>query len=221
MTAIKIAIVDDQVLFLKGLRLLINTFSDIEILFEANNGEELLQSLRQQQPDVILCDLRMPVMDGLEATEHVRAQYPEVKIILLTMYDDERLINQVMKKGAHGYLLKNEEPQALKKAIQTVVEKGFYFNDYVSKALLNGLQKNQAHTRPWEDSLHIQLSKRELEVLHLICQEHTSAEIAAKLFISTRTVENHRKSLLAKTDVKNTAGLVIFAIRNNIVTIDE
>lgn len=220
MTAIKLAIADDQVLFLKGLRLLIRSFEDIELIIEANNGQELIDAIATNQPDVILMDLRMPVMDGLEATEKIKALYPDIKIILLTMYDEERLINHMMKAGANGYLLKNEEPNILKEAIHTVVEKEFYFNDYVSKALLRGIQKNHKEVRPWETIDNLQLTKREMEVLGLICQERTSAEIADELFISIRTVENHRKSLLTKTDVRNTAGLIIYAIRNQLIDIN-
>lgn len=221
MPPIKLAIADDQVLFIKGLRLLIQSFEGIEIVIEANNGQELIDAIAANQPDVILMDLRMPVMDGLEATEKIKALYPEMKIILLTMYDEDRLINHMMKVGANGYLLKNEEPDILEKAIHAVVEKEFYFNDYVSKALLRGMQKKQKEVRPWKAADNLQLTKREMEVLDLICKEYTSAEIANELFISIRTVENHRKSLLAKTDVRNTAGLIIFAIRNQLVDINS
>lgn len=220
MTVVKLAIADDQVLFLKGLRLLIRSFDDVELIIEATNGQELIEAIATNQPDVILMDLRMPVMDGLEATEKIKALYPDIKIILLTMYDEERLINHMMKVGANGYLLKNEEPHILKEAIQAVVEKEFYFNDYVSKALLRGIQKKHNEIRPWKTGDSDQLTKREIEVLNLICQERTSAEIADELFISTRTVENHRKSLLTKTGVRNTAGLIIYAIRNQLIDIN-
>lgn len=217
MSTIKLAITDDQVLFVKGLRLLMNSFDNIEIIIEAHNGQELLDALQNQQPDVILMDLKMPVMDGLEATEKVKASYPDIKIILLTTYNEERLINHMMKVGANGYLLKNEEPEILKAAIESVYEKEFYFSDYVSKALLKGMQQKQTEVRPWKGTDQTELTKREVEVLQLICQEYTSSEIADQLYISPRTVENHRKSLLSKTGVRNTAGLIIFAIRNQIV----
>lgn len=221
MSSIKLAIADDQVLFLKGLKLLIKSFEEIELVIEAANGQELLDAVALEQPDVILMDLRMPVMDGLEATEKIKTQYPDIKIILLTMYDEERLINHMMKVGANGYLLKNEEPEILQQAIQAVVEKEFYFNDYVSKALLKGMQRNQKEVRPWKAADNLQFTKRELEVLALICREFTSAEIAKELFISSRTVENHRKSLLAKTGVRNTAGLIIYAIRHQLIQMED
>ncbi|MEZ4991657.1 MAG: response regulator transcription factor [Saprospiraceae bacterium] len=126
MPTIKLAIADDQILFLKGLRLLIRSFENVELIIEASNGKELIEAIALNQPDVILMDLRMPVMDGLEATEKIRELYPDIRIILLTMYDEERLINHMMKVGANGYLLKNEEPEVLRTAIQTVYEKEFY-----------------------------------------------------------------------------------------------
>ncbi|MCB0628318.1 MAG: response regulator transcription factor [Lewinella sp.] len=220
MPTIKLAIADDQILFLKGLRLLIRSFENVELIIEASNGKELIEAIALNQPDVILMDLRMPVMDGLEATEKIRELYPDIRIILLTMYDEERLINHMMKVGANGYLLKNEEPEVLKTAIQTVYEKEFYFNEYVSKALLKGIQKKHQPVRPWKIQDNLQLTQREMEVLNLICREFTSGEIAEQLFISIRTVENHRNSLLSKTGVRNTAGLIIYAIRNKLVELD-
>lgn len=218
---LKLAVADDQVMFRKGLRLLLRTFDKVELIIEANNGQELLDAIAKNQPDIILLDLRMPVMDGLEATEKIKATYPDIKIILLTSYDDEELINQLMRVGANGYLLKNEEPEVLKEAILAVAEKGFYFNDYVSKALLKGMQKKPREVRPWKTDNNLELTKREMEVLNLICKEYTSAEIAEELFISIRTVENHRKSLLSKTSVRNTAGLVIYSIRHQLIELDQ
>lgn len=220
MNPIRLAIADDQLLFIKGLKLLISSFEDIQLIIEAHNGQELLDAIAKQQPEVVLMDLRMPVMDGLEATKRIKAQYPKIKILLLSMYDNERLINHMMKVGANGYLLKNEDPEVLKEAIYAVMEKEFYFTEYVSKALLQGTQKKNKEIRPWKTDRGLNITKRELEILQLICQEYTSHEIAEKLAISKRTVENHRQNIIEKTGVKNTAGLIIFALRNRLVTIE-
>lgn len=220
MPPIKLAIADDQTLFLKGMRLLLKTFKEVELIIEAINGQELLDAIQKEVPDIILMDLRMPVMDGLVATEKVKELYPEVNVILLTMYDDMALINYMMKIGASGYLVKNEEPKELRKAIIEVAQKGFYFNDYVSRALLQGIQKKYKKPQVWEGSEHLQISPRELEVLDLICKGYTSAEVAERLFISIRTVNNHRKNIMDKTQTRNTAGLIIFAIRNRLVDVD-
>ncbi len=217
MKKIKLIIADDQVLFLKGLRLLINTFDSIELVAEATNGEQLIKLINIHQPDVVLIDLKMPVMDGIEATKKIRQTNPELKIILLSMHNDQRIINHIMKIGANSYLLKNEEPEILREAIEEVTKKGFYFNDYVSKALLSGIQ--QPRTGDIHSTLtdNYHLTRREIEILKLICEEYTSGEIAQQLYISTRTVEGHRKSLLSKTGVRNTAGLVLFALKNQLV----
>ena len=214
---IKLAIADDQKLFLRGLRLIMEDFPLIEIISEAHNGKELLRALEQEQPDVILLDLKMPVMDGMEATQRIKERYPDIRIILLTMHDDERLINHMMDIGANGYLLKDEEPQIVREAIVSVYERGHYFNDYVSKALLNGM-KNRKKITSIDAHLSADLSKRELEVLELICQEYTTAEIAERLYISARTVDGHRRSLQEKTGVRNLAGLVLYAVRHGLIT---
>lgn len=219
MKKIRLIIADDQVLFLKGLRMLINTFDTIELIGEATNGQALLNLINEATPDVILIDLKMPILDGIEVTKKIRATNSALKIILLSMYNDESIINHIMKIGANGYLLKNEEPYILKEAIEAVVEKGFYFNEYVSKALLRGVQQPKAKPTQIENSVVASLTKRELEILQLICKEYTSSEIAKELFISIRTVEGHRKSLSSKIGVKNTAGIVLFALKNKLFKI--
>lgn len=221
MKPISLAIADDQVLFRKGLKLLIHSFDGIELVIEASNGVELLSAVQQNQPDVILMDLRMPEMDGLEATGKIKKLFPSIKVILLTMYDEEHLINHMMKLGANGYLLKNEEPEEVEKAIRSVMEKDFYFNDYVSKALLSGLRHPKHEMKNLRSGAETSISKREREVLELICREFTSSEIAKELYISIRTVENHRKNLLAKTNARNTAGLILFAVRNQLIDVGK
>ena len=218
---IKLALCDDQVLFLRGLKFLFQEFDNIDVIIEATGGKELLEKLKDNLPDVILMDVKMPEMDGVEATRLVKEQYPSIKIILLSMYDDERLIHHVIENGANGYLLKNEEPQVVKEAIESVMAKDFYFNDYVSRALMTGMQTRgrKKTTAELIAGTATKLSAREMEVLQLVCEEKTTAEIAKELFISVRTVEGHRKNLIDKTGVRNTAGLVIFAIKNNLATV--
>jgi len=221
MKPISLAIADDQILFRKGLKLLIHSFDGIELVIEVSNGVELLSAVQQNQPDVILMDLRMPEMDGLEATGKIKKLFPSIKVILLTMYDEEHLINHMMKLGANGYLLKNEEPEEVEFAIRSVMKKDFYFNDYVSKALLSGLRHPKHEMKNLGSGAETSISKREREVLELICREFTSSEIAKELYISIRTVENHRKNLLAKTNARNTAGLILFAVRNQLIDVGK
>lgn len=216
MSPIKVALVDDQTLFLKGLRLILEGYPEIDIVIEADNGSDFLSAVVTEQPDVVLLDLKMPGMDGIEVAEKLKAIAPQVKIILLTMHDDEHFIHHVLSLGANGYLLKNEEPAILREAIQKVMTQEYYLNDYVAKALLNNIKKKDTPPSNDKEALFT-LTLREKEILQLICQEHTTGEIAEQLFISKRTVEGHRQNLLDKTGVRNTAGLVIYALKNQLV----
>ena len=211
---IKIAIADDHALFRKGLIALISDFGGIEVLFEAENGKALIEQLKEHQPDIVLMDLVMPEMDGIEATKHIEEHFPSVKVIVLSMHDEEKYIIHLIESGAAGYLLKNAPPDEVEAAIHAVYTKGHFLNDYTSQMMITHL-KNK-HQAPQNVSLKINISKREMDVLQLICQEMTTPEIADHLCISTRTVEWHRQNLLEKTGVKNIAGLVVFAIKNDL-----
>lgn len=214
---VKVAVADDHVLFRKGLITILETDPNIEVVLDANNGKELIQQLDNGLPDVILMDLKMPEMDGMEATKIVKKKYPEIKVLVLSMYDEEQFIIYCLELGANGYLLKNTDPDEVMKAISVVIEKDFYFNDHISTVMMKGLhQKNRSKSKPKLVS-GIQLTNREKEVLELICKEFTTPEIGEKLFISHRTVEGHRKNLLEKTGAKNTAGLVVFALKNELI----
>jgi DNA-binding NarL/FixJ family response regulator len=192
-------------------------FDFIGEISEASNGSELLENLANAKllPDVILLDLRMPVMDGVEAQQKIRMLYPEIKIIVLTMEDDEQYILHLINEGVNGYLLKNTDPDEMEKAIQKVVEKGFYFSDDISKLVMKSLFSKEKHAL----TSNLDLNDRELEILKLICKEFTAAEIADKLNLSVRTIEGYRQKLLDKSGAKNMAGLVVFAIKYNLVTV--
>lgn len=212
---IKIAITDDHKLFRRGMNGMVSDFEEIEVLFEAGSGQELLDELKNTTIDLVLLDLEMPEMDGIATTPVLRNQFPEVKIIILTMHDDDQMIAHLMELGAHGYLLKDAEPEEVETAIRTTIENGFYFNERVSKAMLAGLVQKKKVKPTF--SHQTDLSEREVEVLKLICQEFTSQEIADKLFISKRTVEGHRNRLLEKIGAKNTVGLVVFAAHHGML----
>lgn len=214
---IKVAIADDQLLFRKGIEALINGFKNMKLVLEADSGRSLLEALEKEEPlpDVILLDLKMPDMNGMEASKLIHEKYPAIKIIILSVYDDQKFIIHLLELGVHGYLFKNSEPAEVCSAIETVMKTGFYLNEPVLLAMREGIQKK---SKVSIDSYG--LSTRELEVLALICKEFTAQEIADKLFISIRTVEGHRNNLLLKTGARNTAGLVIFAIRHHLVELD-
>lgn len=209
-------IADDHKVFRQGLRYTLNTDPQLKCIGEAENGKQLLQLLASIQPDVILMDLKMPEMDGMEATKAIRQLYPDVKILVLTMYDDEQFVLHMLDMGVNGYLIKNADPDEIIKALYTVHENDYYFNDMVSRLMLRTIvNKKQVQQRTKEN---VQLSDKETEILRLICLEHTNAEIAEKVFLSQRTVEGIRSTLLEKIGVRNTAGLVMYAVKKGIVS---
>lgn len=217
MNRIRIALIDDQNLFRQSLAALIVSTPDLELVTEAENGIDFLDRVSQlpEQPHVILMDMQMPGMDGIELNAVLHRQYPQIRIIVLSVHANERLIARMIEAGANGYLVKNCDKEELLTAIRTVFKSGFYINNDVLKAIQQAaLQKS----KPLKNinALAIELSGREKEVLELICREYSNAEIAEKLFISVRTAEGHRNNLLAKTGCRNTAGLVLFAIKHHL-----
>lgn len=215
MSKIKIAIADDYKIFREGLKVGFSADDNLEVIMEADNGEDLLKALETTTPDVIIMDLKMPIMDGMEATKAVRKKYPAIKVLVVTMYDDDKFIIHLMENGANGYLLKNTEPDEIIKSIYAVQENGYYFNDVVNKALLKKLVLKN-NLKP-SFNQNVELTERELEVLKLICEEKTAAEIAKLIFLSPRSVEGIRQRLIEKIGVRNTAGLVMFAVKNSMV----
>jgi DNA-binding NarL/FixJ family response regulator len=186
----------------------------LKCIGEAGNGLELLEMLQDKKAEVILLDLKMPEMDGMETLKVLKEKYPDLKIIVLTMFEEEHFILHMMESGANAYLLKNAEAQEIKMAIHSVYENEYYFNDLVNTTLLRKVVQQKKAPRFKEE---IRLNDRETEVLQLICQEYTAAEIGQKVFLSTRTIEGIRSALLEKIGVRNTAGLVMYAVKNGIV----
>ena len=200
MSIIKVAIADDHKIFRKGVILSLRQYTNIKFVLEAENGEELLNGLAEAAPDVVLMDLRMPVKDGIEATKTISKDFPNIHVIVLTMYEDERFVSHLMENGANGYLLKSADPSEIKKAILEVVAKGYYLNNFVNKVLL---KKSHSRTKiiPSLNS-EIVISDKEREVLRLLCMEFTALEIAQKMYISPRTVEAIKDRLMDRFNVK-------------------
>lgn len=214
---IQVAICDDHQLFREGIRFLLERMPNIDFRYEAGNGEELIRKLEEEHPDVLLLDLEMPDMDGVEALKQIRTLYPDLGVIILTTYSDSKMVAYLMELGANSYLLKDTDAETLQRGIQSVFHEGYYFTREVSKAMLTGLKGN-SRKKP-ELKNNVTISEREQEVLELICQEYTTKEIADKLFISSRTAEGHRKNLIEKLGVKNTAGLIVKSIRLGIIEV--
>lgn len=211
---IKIIIADDHQLFIDGIKSIIKSIKNLEISAEVKNGKQLLDCLSKHLCDVILMDINMPDMDGIEATKEVKKLYPNIKIIMLTMYSSRDYIEKLLRVGADGYILKNTGKEELQKAIETVHQGESYFSAEVTERIMEGLQKKKSTER---NSFTVELTEREIDVLKLIVQELTTSEIAEKLFISTHTVETHRKNLISKLNVRNIAGLVKYAMQNGLV----
>ena len=217
---INIAIADDQKLFRKGMVALLTTFENISLVFEAENGKQLIELCEQAivKPDIILLDLSMPEMNGLEALKILKEKHPSIRVIVLTIHEAENFILTTIQAGANGYLAKNAEPEEVELAINEVYKNDFHFTLPMLEIMRKGLAKKlQPVALDNEDNL----TPREKEVLQLICKQFSSAEIAEKLFLSSRTVEGHRNNLLAKTNSRNTAGLVLYALKNNFIDLDN
>lgn len=215
MSDITVAIADDHQLFRKGVIHSLSAYQQIRFVIEAGTGDELLASLAEHPIQVVLMDLKMPGKDGIETTKIISRAYPHIKVLVVSMHEDERFVHHLMENGAHGYLLKNAEPQEMLNAITAVVEKGYYLNDFVNRVLLRNAGQKQKVLPPLEQDMA--LSEREKMVLRLICMEFTAQEIAQKMELSSRTVEAIKDRLMDRFGAKNTAGLVFFAVRNNLI----
>ncbi|MCD6067641.1 MAG: response regulator containing a CheY-like receiver domain and an DNA-binding domain [Bacteroidetes bacterium] len=216
--SIRLIIADDHQMFIDGIRSALADNGSIQIIATANNGKQLLSLLENETPDVILLDINMPEMNGLDAARHIVKKFPEIKIIILSMYLEKQFIEELVKIGVSGYILKNTGMKELEQAIITVTEGKKHFSGDITLKMI-GAETNESY--PGHPVMHKEenpvLTEREIEVLKLIALEHTTPEIAEKLFISAYTVETHRKNLIRKLNVKNIAGLVKYAVQQGFV----
>lgn len=213
MEKIRIALADDHHLFRNGLKILLGAFPEFEIVAEASNGKELMKQLSQAPADIILMDISMPEMDGIEATAAVSGLYPDTKVIALSMYGEEEYYYSIVDAGAKGFILKDSDISEVKDAIETVHKGGNYFSQELLYHVIRKIKNREQEIKSSS------LSKREKEILLKICEGLSNHEIAETLFISKRTVDKHRANLLAKTNSKNTASLILYAIKNKLIEI--
>ncbi len=212
---IRVIIADDHMLFRAGVKTALGMKKDIRMVGEADNGMQLLNLLKHVQPDVILLDIQMPILDGISTLPEIKKLYPEIRVIMLTMHNDHSMISKLMELGANAYLTKNSDSEVIYEAIKTVFEQEFYFNALTNKALIDGLRtKRQAETaHPAE----VKLSDKEIHILKLMCEEKSTKEIADMVDLSPRTVEAIRDKLKSKTGAKSMAGLVMYAVKAGIL----
>lgn len=214
---IKVIIADDHVLYRAGVKTALSAKKDVKVIAEADNGMHLLNMLKMIQPDVILLDIQMPIMDGIGALPEIKRLYPEVRVIMLTMMDDHSMITKLMEIGANSYLTKTSDSEIIYEAIKTCFEQEYYFNSLTNKALLTNLkQRNDAlpHKMMQQEA---QLNEKEILILKLMCEEKSTKEIADIVDLSPRTVEAIRDKLKVKTGAKSTAGLIMYAVKHNIL----
>ena len=207
---IKIFLVDDHNLFREGLKFLLSNNDFISEIYEAENGANLLKNVFNVKPDIILMDIEMPIMNGIEATKEALKICPKSKVIALSMHDSEKFYSEMIDAGAKGFLLKNSKFEDVQKAITDVNEGKNYFSPEILEAIIKNLNKKKYKKKNKD------LTEREIEILYNICKGLSNQEIADYLYISKRTVDKHRENILLKTQSKNTAGLVIYAIKNKI-----
>ena len=217
MGKIKLAIADDHKIFRNGLKATLEDCEDFDLILEASNGKQLTGMLTEVTPDVVLMDIKMPEMDGIQTTAWIKQRYPNVKLLALSMFNEDKYIVDMMRAGASGYLLKNAEPEEIIEAISTVNQKDYYFNERPSITLIKQLAGNSNSTNA--PLSMADFNEREIEVLRLVCQECSNQEIADKICLSVRTVEGYRARLFEKTRSKNLVGLVIFAIKAGIINV--
>jgi DNA-binding NarL/FixJ family response regulator len=215
---LKIIIVDDHPLFREGIKLLIEKENIGKVIGEAENGVEFLNILKKSKPDLVLMDIDMPVMDGYEASKLAKAKYPNLKIIVISMFSDKDNYENMISAGVSGFVLKTSGKHEMEKAISNVAKGESYFSaELLREIIINFNRINEEEAKIKEE--RIEITEREYEVLRCFCEGLTSSEIAAKLFVSVKTIEAHRSKLIHKTNTKNTINLILFAIKNKYVEI--
>jgi DNA-binding NarL/FixJ family response regulator len=205
----RVIIADDHSLFRQGLKLILMELNDIEVIADVPNGKELVEIAGILEPDLVIMDINMPFLNGIEASKILARDHPEIKILVVSMYGDEQYYNSVIENGVKGFILKDADNSELKTAVRDILNGKTYFSQELLLRLIRSKQT----------PANISLTSREQEILELICQGFGTAEISAKLFLSDRTIENHKANLFAKTGCKNSLSLVIFAIKNNLVSL--
>jgi DNA-binding NarL/FixJ family response regulator len=215
---IKIHIVEDIQIFRIGLKVILDAIPDVKVIGESVNGREFLAQILIELPDIVFMDIKMPEMDGLKATEAALVKYPDLKIIILSSFGEEEYINQLIQLGISGFVLKNSDKETIENAIHQVSSGNHYFSAEIMSVLVKSIYKSSHKKKPLDPVL---LSEREMEVLNLMCKGYSNKQIADKLFISYRTVEGHKSRLIQKTGNNNSLGLILWAMKNDVVSLNN
>jgi DNA-binding NarL/FixJ family response regulator len=212
---IKVSIADDHKIFRDGIRMSLKDRDYLKILWEAEDGKDLMHKMQLKRPDVLLMDIRMPEIDGIGAISMLRKEYEEVKIIILTMYDDQEMITRMMEMGANAYLTKTTDPDEIYQAILSCMNDDFYFNELVNKAVLSKLQTKRTVRQFYPNP--VKFSEKEVRILKLLAEDKTTEEISKEVFLSPRTVETIRQAMKTKVGAKTIAGLIMYGMRNKLI----
>jgi len=212
---IQLALADDHKIFRDGIRMAMKNREFIRIIWEAEDGKDMMHKLKLKKPDVLIMDIRMPETDGIKALQLIRKEYEDVKVIILSMYDDKETITKMMEYGANAYLAKTADPDEIYKAIITCMNDDFYFNDLVNAAVLLKLQHKKTIRKFYPTP--VKFNEKELKILKLISEDKTTEEISEEVFLSPRTVETIRQNMKTKVGAKTIAGLMMYALRNKII----
>ena len=214
---IKIAIADDHQIFRDGIKMALSGKTNLKMLWEAEDGKDLMHKIAIKKPDVLLMDIRMPEIDGISAIEMLRKEYEDIKIIVLTMYDDHQMISRMMEMGANAYLTKTTDPEEIYEAILTCMNDDFYFNSLVNNAVMGKLMQKKNVRHHYGTSVPISFNEKEIKILQLLAQDKTTEEISKIIFLSPRTIETIRQNMKSKVSAKTIAGLIMYGMRNKLI----
>ncbi len=214
---IKIAIADDHKIFRDGIKMALSGKENLKMLWEAQDGKDLMHKVAIKKPDVLLMDIRMPEIDGINAIEMLRKEYEDIKIIILTMYDDQQMISKMMEMGANAYLTKTTDPEEIYEAIITCMNDDFYFNSLVNNAVMGKLIQKKNVRQHYGSTVPINFNEKEIKILQFIAQDKTTEEISKIIFLSPRTIETIRQNMKSKVSAKTIAGLIMYGMRNKLI----
>jgi two-component system, NarL family, response regulator DegU len=217
---LRIAIVEDHLLIRKSMVMLINSFKGMQVVLDSDNGKDFLEQIKSCLVDIVLLDIQMPVMNGFETCKNLLQQYPDIKVLVVSQLTTKQSIHKIMEIGAHGYFTKNSAPEQLETAIRRLYENGYYFGSELGSVIRDAILWDNKNTEV-KTNQNNNLTNGELQIIVMMCKEMSSNEIANQLFISVRTVDAHRRSIMDKTYSQNVIGIILFALKRKLISLDD